>query len=74
VLLVEAAMEDLPFDPSDEVVYHFCVSDQSRYYVAADLLYRYCKEHDIKYEYRVYNGVESANSVLYAISLLINNI
>ena len=74
VLLVEAAMEDLTFDPSDEVVYHFCVSDQSRYYVAADLLYRYCKEHDIKYEYRVYNGVESANSVLYAISLLINNI
>jgi len=74
VLLVEAAMEDLTFDPSDEVVYHFCVSDQSRYYVTADLLYRYCKEHDIKYEYRVYNGVESANSVLYAISLLINNI
>lgn len=74
VLLAEAAMEDLPSDPSDEVAYHFCVSDQSRYYVAADLLYRYCKEHDIKYEYRVYNGIESANSVLYAISLLINNI
>ncbi len=74
VHLAEAAMDDLDIDPSKGVAYNFCVSDQSRYYVAADLLYRYCKEHDIKYEYRVYNGIESANSVLYAISLLINNI
>jgi len=74
VYLAEAAMDDLDVNPSHGVAYYFCVSDQSRYYVAADLLYRYCKEHDINYEYRVYNGVESANSVLYAISLLINNI
>ncbi|HPQ56160.1 MAG TPA: alpha/beta hydrolase-fold protein [Bacteroidales bacterium] len=74
VLLAEAAMDDLAFNPSKRVSYNFCVSDQSRYYFAADFLYRYCKEHDIKYEYRVYNGIESANSVLYAISLLINNI
>jgi enterochelin esterase-like enzyme len=74
VYLAEAAMDDPDVNPSHGVTYYFCVSDQSRYYVAADLLYRYCKEHDINYEYRVYNGVESANSVLYAISLLINNI
>lgn len=67
VFMVEGALSRDISTPNAGVFYYFSLGDESKYYAGADALYQYCKRNGLSYEYRVFNGTGSSNSILYGL-------
>lgn len=76
IFLVEASFSGRTAvtTPNPETFYFFSLSDESSYYPSADALYQICKKGGFDYQYRVYNGILSSNSILYGLSDMISSL
>lgn len=74
VFMIEAALDEEVADPGQNTFYYFSFSDKSDFAFGADTLYRRCKRDGTEYQYRVYNGIESSNSMLYGLEEMIPSI
>lgn len=69
--MIEASIGREIENPAENILYYFTLSDESPYYAGADALYQKCKRGGRNYQYRVYNGIKSSNSILFAINNMI---
>ncbi|MDR0763458.1 MAG: esterase family protein [Bacteroidales bacterium] len=61
---------DVAIDTTDLIstnFYYISLGDDGENYKNADALYRICHKQNIPFEYRVYNGTSSKNSILYGL-------
>ncbi|MDR2557008.1 MAG: esterase family protein [Bacteroidales bacterium] len=66
LFLIDAAIDTL-ITPNRNNFYYFTLGDDGTNYTSADFLYRYVKKNEVLFEYRVYNGTSSNNSLLYGL-------
>jgi enterochelin esterase-like enzyme len=81
-MLYEASLATTPFvslflldadlglslaQPNSSVFYYIAIADEGTHYKDANALYKRCRELNVPFEYRVYNGTTSYQSMIYGL-------
>jgi enterochelin esterase-like enzyme len=63
LFFVDAALNENLSAPNNQIFHHITITDEGSNYKTANMLYKKCHAAGIAYEYRVYNGAVTINSV-----------
>jgi enterochelin esterase-like enzyme len=70
LFFVDAALNEDPSTPNNQIFHYITITDEGSNYKTANTLYKKCYASGTPYEYRVYNGATTTNSV----NVLFNNL
>jgi enterochelin esterase-like enzyme len=70
LFFVDAALNEDPSTPNSQIFHYIAITDEGTNYKTANMLYKKCHAAGTPYEYRIYNGAVTINSV----NVLFNNL